>query len=95
MLSGFRPSRCWFMQFHADGERMTVNRLAVSNACVRIQIPLDGSHGKVLVGLPRVFGQNTSAVGTDVVGIGVFVRDVVKAAEFDEHLRGGADFRTS
>ena len=95
MLSGFRPSRCWFMQFHADGERMAVNRLAVSNARVRIQIPLDRSNGKVLVRLPRVLGQNASAVRTDVEGVGMFVRDVVKAAEFHEHLDGGANFRTS
>ena len=45
--------------------------------------------------MPRVFGQNASAVRTDVEGVGVFVRDIFKAAEFHEHLHGGADFRTS
>ena len=45
--------------------------------------------------MPRIFGQDAGAVSTDVDGVGMFVRDIVKAAEFHEHLHGGADFRTS
>ena len=45
--------------------------------------------------MPRVFGQNASAVRTYVDGIGMFVGDIVKAAEFHEHLHVGADFRAT
>jgi len=95
MLLGFRPIRCWLTQFHADGKATIVNRLAVSNASLRIQIPLDWSSGKVLVRLPRVFGQDAGAVSTDVDGVGEFMRDILEAAQFHEHLHGSADFRTT
>ncbi len=95
MLLGFHPIRCWLTQFHADGKGTTVNRLAVSNASLRVQIPLDGSNGKVLVRLPLVFGQDAGTVSTNVDGVREFMRDILEATQFHEHLHGSADFRTT
>ena len=45
--------------------------------------------------MPRVFGQDAGAVSTDVDGVGEFMRDILEAAQFQEHLHGSADFRTT
>ena len=45
--------------------------------------------------MPRVFGQDAGAVSTDVDGVGEFMRDILEAAQFHEHLHGSADFRTT
>ncbi len=95
MLFGGRPILCCLTQFHADGKGATLEGLAISDARARIQVPLDRSDGKVLVRLPRVFGQDAGPVRTDINGVGEFVGGILEAVGFHKRLHGGADFRAT
>src|SRR5260370_106879 len=57
-----------------------------------MEIAGDGSHGTILIGLPRRFRQNACAVMANIDRGGDLVRGVLKATELDEYLFGDAAF---